>query len=246
MAVITYHDLLFFRSSLSLGVGSFADVAFAVDRYMKKHSLMKVSNLIAGALDQYSVSPTNTRVALVQYGDSIDVLHEFPVTDKAEFHAKLKLLSTGRRNRDIPGSLRELASKVFQNRPRDGIKQKIFMFVTGPTDEVDKVQVDVAASELRRKNIEVQFVYIGDHSSKSLLPLVKDANDIMHFTSSNEIAFAVNPVLRMKGVPQGKTFTYLVISRSFLVHFILIFHQSSLLFSIPVFCLLFWLLFFSC
>ena len=175
-----------------------------MDRSIKDHPLIKVSHLISGAVEQYTVSPTNTRIGLAQFSEDLDVLHDMKLTDKTMFSQKLASLSFVRGPRNIPKVLKDIASNVFAKLPRPGAKLKIFMFVAGPTDDLDKSQVNTVANELKKSNIEVQFVYIGDHSSKSLLPFVNSENDIMHIASPNEIPFALDPILKMKGLKQGK------------------------------------------
>lgn len=165
--------------------------------------MIKVSSLIAGTIQQYNVSETDTRVGLVQYGDNIEILHR--LQDKTAINEKLKLLSSSKGDRDITKALREISTKAFVRPPRPGAKQKIFVFVAGPTDELNNLEAVIVGNELKKMNIEVQFVYIGDHSSKSLLPFVDSNNDIMHIASSNEIAFALDPLLRMRGVTQGNS-----------------------------------------
>ena len=189
---------------MSIAVGSFADVIFAVDGSIKQHAMKRVASLIGGALEQYTISSTNTRVALVQYGEAIQILHDLAMPDKKIIKQKLDAFSFSKGIRNIPTALREMASKVFAKSLRPGAKLKIFMFVAGPTDEVDTSQVQIVANELKEKKVNVQFVYIGDHSSNVLLPLVNNENDITHVASNHEIAFALDVVLKMKGVKQGK------------------------------------------
>lgn len=171
--------------------------------------MVKISNLINGAIEQYAVSSTNTRIGLAQFSEDLDVLHDMMLTDKALLSQKLASLSFTKGSRNIPKVLKDIASNIFVKLPRLGAKLKIFMFVAGPTDDLDKSQVNAVASELKKSNIEVQFVYIGDHSSKSLLPFVKSESDIMHIASPNEIPFALDPILKMKGLKQGRNAVFL-------------------------------------
>ena len=209
MHVGTFHSSIFFFEFV--GVGSFADVVFAVDRSIKEHALVKISSLLMGAVDQYTISPTNTRVALVQFSKDLDILHRMSIVDRTVLLQKLSLLSFSKDHRDIPNALKDISSTVFAKPARPGAKLKIFMFVAGPTDHLDQSKVNAAAEELKKNKIEVQFVYIGDHSGKSLLPFVKSENDIMHVASPNEIPFALDPILKMNGVKQGRIFfTFMV------------------------------------
>ena len=200
----SFRSNLFF--STFLGVGTFADVVFAVDRSIKEHALVKISSLLKGAVEQYTISPSNTRVALVQFSKRLDILHRMNIVDKAILLQKLSMLSFSKDRRDIPNALKDISSSVFAKPARPGAKFKIFMFVAGPTDGLDQSNVNAAAEELKKNNIEVQFVYIGDHSGKSLLPFVKSENDIMHVASPNEIPYALDPILKMNGVKQGRRF----------------------------------------
>ena len=192
--------------SAPIGIGSSADVVFAVDSSIKDHSLVKISNLIRGALEQYPVSSTNVRAALVQFGENIDTLHRMENPDKTELYQKLSSLSFSKSDRNIPVALRDIASNVFAKSPRADAKLKIFMFVAGPTDGLEESQVNAVATELKKRSIDVQFVYMGDHSSESLMPFVKSENHIMHIAPSHEIPFALDPILKMDGVRQGKKY----------------------------------------
>ena len=176
---------------------------FAVDGLIKRHELIKISELILGALQQYNLSPANTRVALVQYGNGIDVLHSLQNPDLTAIRNKVYGFSNRKGQRNIPKALSQIDSNIFQQAVRSGSKKLVFMFVAGPSSEVNKREVDTVGKTLMAKNIEVIFVYVGDHDSSMLQPLVRRKEDMMHVYPSFEIPFVIDPVLRMSGVRQG-------------------------------------------
>ena len=184
-------------------VGKTVDLVFAVDKEMNSHALTKASNLISAAVRQYSIQATDMRVGLVQYGANAEILYSLQTANQDALNGKLAGLVHSNEQRRIPESLRQINRNIFAKSVRPGAKKTIIMFVNGPSDDVNPEEVTVVSQELRRNNINVLFVYIGDHSDGMLHPLARGKYDIMHLPSYKDMAFAIDLVLRLQGVKPG-------------------------------------------
>ena len=185
-------------------VGKTVDIVFAVDKEMNSHALTKASNLISAAVRQYSIQATDTRVGLVQYGANAEILYSLQTANQDALNGKLAGLVHANEQRRIPESLRQINRNIFAKSVRAGAKKTIIMFVNGPSDDVNPQEVTAVSQELGRNNINVLFVYIGDHSDGMLHPLTKGRYDIMHLPSYKDMAFAIDLVLRLQGLRPGE------------------------------------------
>ena len=180
-----------------------ADVVFAVDRSLPLAALSRASNLISSSVAQYTLSADSIRVGLAQFDSNANILLPLNKIDEQALVSSLTRLTASSNTRNIPRALNQIRTAMLSSQERPGVKRSIVLFVQGPSDAVDSAALKAEADELKRANIDMLIVYVGDSPTVKLQPLATTQYNIQRIASYLQMPFALQPILMLRGDKPG-------------------------------------------
>ena len=171
---------------------------------MKTFTEMK--DFARGSLKSYNISPSNTNIGIVNYGNNADIELQLskgvgPVV-VGDVLDQMKLKGG---SRNITTAL-SAADSMFVSGPssRNTTGKLLVLFVTGQESAAAEEKFEAVAASLKQKNVEIKVIRVGKKEPESILSkLVDDAADISVVPSTENFAEEFGSVEEAAGKTAG-------------------------------------------
>ena len=163
---------MFYRILTFLGVDGKLDVIFAIDgsRRVDETMFNKMKDFVQTSLKSFTVSPLETHVGIVQYGDRAEIMIKpndgISLSKLDDVTRKLSRIGGARRmNKALRLVNSEIYGKPGETRPN--AKKVVILLTTGKNSGDGSGELPRVARQLRDEGVEIVVVVVGKDADPS-------------------------------------------------------------------------------
>ena len=188
------------------------DVIYAVDTSsgVSDDVLQKMKSFLRNSLKSYTISPTETHIGLMQYGNGamVKLSLKYGFTESSFVNSVSELELTGG-PRQMQKAIRKVASVMFtaSDGSRSGSSKVLILLTTGKNYPAGKSDLPKAAKKLKEKGVKVIVVKIGNENNPDATDIVNNPDKIIK-SDPDKLNEAIGEIEKEIGKSLGTFFVF--------------------------------------